>query len=81
MTQTKFTGRHQLMKIKTQNPGQLKKRLRHFGIEEVDYPDKSRFFFKLGGYVFRTEFSLTKSVLEAGFSFRAAFYSVERDAI
>ena len=40
--------------IKSKNPEGLKKRLQEFGVREVDYPDKTRFFFQApGGQVFR----------------------------
>ena len=42
------------LEIKSKNPEGLKKRLQEFGVREVDYPDKTRFFFQApGGQVFR----------------------------
>jgi hypothetical protein len=42
------------MEIKTDNPRNLEQRLRAFGIREVDFADKSRFYFQApGGQVFR----------------------------
>lgn len=42
------------LEIKTDNPDQLKKHLIDFGVKEVNYEDKSRFYFQApGGQVFR----------------------------
>ena len=42
------------MEIKTDNPNTLKQRLVEFGVHEVDFEDKSRFYFQApGGQVFR----------------------------
>ncbi len=42
------------MEIKTDNPDALKQRLIDFGVYEVDFEDKSRFYFQApGGQVFR----------------------------
>jgi len=42
------------LEIKAQNVEEVKRRLIEFGVKEVDYPDKTRFFFQApGGQVFR----------------------------
>ena len=42
------------MEIKTDNPDALKQRLIDFGVQEVEFEDKSRFYFQApGGQVFR----------------------------
>jgi catechol 2,3-dioxygenase-like lactoylglutathione lyase family enzyme len=42
------------MEIKTENPEVLKQRLIEFGVREVEFEDKSRFYFQApGGQVFR----------------------------
>ncbi len=42
------------MEIKTDNPDALKQRLIDFGVHEVEFEDKSRFYFQApGGQVFR----------------------------
>jgi hypothetical protein len=42
------------MEIKTDNPDALKQRLIGFGVHEVEFEDKSRFYFQApGGQVFR----------------------------
>jgi hypothetical protein len=42
------------LEIKTRNVEEVKRRLVAFGVKEVDYPDKTRFFFQApGGQVFR----------------------------
>jgi hypothetical protein len=42
------------LEIKTKDVVELKRRLLAFGVKEVDYPDKTRFFFQApGGQVFR----------------------------
>jgi hypothetical protein len=42
------------MEIKTENPEVLKQRLVEFGVREVEFEDKSRFYFQApGGQVFR----------------------------
>lgn len=42
------------LEIKTKNVELLKKRLQKFGVREIDYEDKSRFYFQApGGPVFR----------------------------
>lgn len=42
------------MEIKTDNPEALKQRLIDFGVHEVEFEDKSRFYFQApGGQVFR----------------------------
>ena len=42
------------LEIKVADPQEVKQRLLEFGVKEVDYVDKSRFFFQApGGQVFR----------------------------
>jgi catechol 2,3-dioxygenase-like lactoylglutathione lyase family enzyme len=42
------------LEIKTSEPGQLQQKLVHFGVEQVDFPDPDRFYFRApGGQVFR----------------------------
>jgi catechol 2,3-dioxygenase-like lactoylglutathione lyase family enzyme len=42
------------MEIKTDNPDAIKQRLIEFGVSEVEFKDKSRFYFQApGGQVFR----------------------------
>ena len=42
------------LEIKTKNVDGLKRKLRKFGVKELDYVDKSRFYFQApGGQVFR----------------------------
>jgi len=42
------------LEIKTKDVSEVKRRLIEFGVKEVEYPDKSRFYFQApGGQVFR----------------------------
>lgn len=42
------------LEIKTKDVPEVKRRLIEFGVKEVEYPDKSRFYFQApGGQVFR----------------------------
>ena len=42
------------LEIKTSDPEQLQKKLEKFGVERVEFPDPSRFYFRApGGQVFR----------------------------
>ena len=42
------------LEIKTSKPNQLQQKLVHFGVEQIDFPDPSRFYFRApGGQVFR----------------------------
>lgn len=42
------------LEIKTSDPAQLRQKLEEFGVDQVDFPDPDRFYFRApGGQVFR----------------------------